>query len=190
MPSFAEIPFFDLAHPTPWGFVIFALSLSFLFLLTIKLLARVPSIRSHRSSLPLPPGPKGLPILGNFFDLPAEYPWLKAAELAEEYGEIVHVNAVGQHLIYLNTFEVASDLLELRSSKYSDRVVSEMTKLSGADNFVSRMPYGEKWRTSRRMFHQEFNSNTAAKFFDIQSRRCRYTLLYPSQLRAIFADVV
>jgi len=37
--------------------------------------------------LPLPPGPKGLPIFGNIGDLPIEEQWLKAAEWGKEYGQ-------------------------------------------------------------------------------------------------------
>jgi len=125
---------------------------------------------SHQSRLPLPPGPKGLPLIGNFFDIPAKERWLKATEWIHEYGEVVHVNAIGQRFIYLNTYEVACDLLELRSAKYSDRVVTAMTKMTGASEKVSEMPYGDKWRTSRRMFHQEFNSNSTVKHLDIQAR--------------------
>lgn len=78
--------------------------------------------------------------------MPSKEQWLKITEWAHEYGEendlkckgyllkvfigeIVHASVAGQHLIYLNTYEVAFDLLERRSSKYSDRVVTEMLKL-------------------------------------------------------------
>jgi len=107
-------------------------------------------------------------VIGNFFDLPAKEQWLKVTEWSKEYGEVVHLNAIGQHMIYLNTYEVAVDLLERRAAKYSDRVLTEMTKMIGADRMLAFMRYGDKWRTSRRMFHQEFNSNTATKFLDTQ----------------------
>jgi len=38
------------------------------------------------------------------------------------------------------------------------------------------MPYGNKWKESRRIFHQEFNSHTTANFLDSQIRHC-HTLL-------------
>jgi hypothetical protein len=36
--------------------------------------------------LPLPPGPKGLPLVGNIFDMPYEKEWLTFAKWGETYG--------------------------------------------------------------------------------------------------------
>jgi hypothetical protein len=44
-------------------------------------------------------------------------------------GDINYANVAGQHLVYLNSFDVAVDLLEKRSSLYSDRAHSSMMKL-------------------------------------------------------------
>ena len=39
-----------------------------------------------RCSTPLPPGPKGLPLLGNSYQIPARKQWLKFDEWIKEYG--------------------------------------------------------------------------------------------------------
>lgn len=36
--------------------------------------------------LPLPPGPPGLPIVGNIFDIPEENFWWKYKEWGDQYG--------------------------------------------------------------------------------------------------------
>ena len=35
-----------------------------------------------------PPGPKGLPIVGNVFDIPSSMPWKKFTELSKIYGTL------------------------------------------------------------------------------------------------------
>ena len=36
----------------------------------------------------LPPGPKGLPLVGNIFDMPSEKEWLTFAKWGETYGRL------------------------------------------------------------------------------------------------------
>ena len=52
------------------------------------LLARGLIARARRNPrrLPLPPGPKGLPLLGNIFQLPQAVPWEGYNDICKEYG--------------------------------------------------------------------------------------------------------
>jgi hypothetical protein len=43
--------------------------------------------RSNPKGLPLPPGPKGYPIIGNLFDLLVDRAWLVYNEWSKIYGE-------------------------------------------------------------------------------------------------------
>ena len=42
--------------------------------------------RSNPKGLPLPPGPKGYPLIGNLFDFPITNPWLIYEEWRKTYG--------------------------------------------------------------------------------------------------------
>ena len=43
---------------------------------------------AQQSSRALPPGPKGLPIIGNLFDIPFKKEWITFTEWGKSYGEI------------------------------------------------------------------------------------------------------
>jgi hypothetical protein len=48
-------------------------------------------LRKKRSSpkLPYPPGPKGLPLIGNILDIPSTRPWLTYAKWAQQLSEFL-----------------------------------------------------------------------------------------------------
>ena len=42
--------------------------------------------RSRRSNRKLPPGPPGLPLIGNLLDIPKKQPWVVYRDWARKYG--------------------------------------------------------------------------------------------------------
>ncbi|KAJ7189263.1 cytochrome P450 [Mycena filopes] len=139
--------------------------------------------RLARSKLPLPPGPPKLPIVGNLFDIPPAFEWETYAEWGRKYrgprfysfassteqrsqdSDIIHLNLAGQSLVVLLSHDATVDLLEKRSSLYSDRPRLTMYfDLVGWDFNFALMGYGNKWRAHRRLFNQRFNPTALSKF--------------------------
>ncbi|KIK54564.1 hypothetical protein GYMLUDRAFT_902959 [Collybiopsis luxurians FD-317 M1] len=85
--------------------------------------------------LPLPPGPRGFPLIGNALSIPVERSWLTYFEWTKVFGDVVYVSALGQSIVILNSAQAISDLLEHRGAVYSDRV-----KMVMADELVD---YGD-----------------------------------------------
>jgi hypothetical protein len=100
------------------------------------LLALRLATRPRKASLPLPPGPRGLPLIGNAFDLTAHELWLRAADWAREFGGVTYLNVCGLSLVFVNTPEAAAELLDRKGALYSDRMHMNMLDLSGCSNMV------------------------------------------------------
>ncbi|KAG5732706.1 O-methylsterigmatocystin oxidoreductase [Termitomyces sp. T112] len=125
--------------------------------------------------LPLPPGPKKLPIIGNLLDIPKGFEWATYHKWCQDLGsDIIHLNIAGTSIIVLDNAKVAIDLLEKRSSIYSSRARMPMLReLMGWDFQVGWIPYGDYWRQHRRILQQEFNYNAATHFHPYQLNAAR-----------------
>lgn len=118
------------------------------------------------SNPPLPPGPKRLPILGNFFDMPTSNEWLVYEKWAKDFGsDVIHTDVLGTHLIILNSAKAANELFVKRSSLYSDRprmlALNVILKLDWVLGFI---PYGQKWRDIRKAFHGHFHPTATLQY--------------------------
>ncbi|KAJ3569349.1 hypothetical protein NP233_g5109 [Leucocoprinus birnbaumii] len=121
----------------------------------------------ERSSLSLPPGPAGLPLVGNILDMPCSKEWLTFARWGEEYGDICSVTVLGQPIVIINSARVATDLLDKKSAIYSDRPTLQMAgELVGWKNTLVLLPYGDRFRRYRRFFHKLIGSAAAMKQFN------------------------
>ncbi|KAF7371338.1 Cytochrome P450 [Mycena sanguinolenta] len=116
----------------------------------------------RRRTPPLPPGPRGLPIVGNILDVPASNPWLNFAKLGEVWGEISSLTVFGQTMIIVNSLQIAEDLLETRGVNFSDRPVMPMAgDLMGFNNILTLVQYGDRVKRERKLFHQLFGNSTS-----------------------------
>ncbi|KIJ57257.1 hypothetical protein M422DRAFT_149188 [Sphaerobolus stellatus SS14] len=99
-----------------------------------------------RHKLPLPPGPKSLPLIGNAFDLPSSHEYLKYADWGNKYGDVVHQ----------------------RSAIYSDRpflpMIHEPTLMDTGWAFPA-MRYSKRWKRHRRLFTHHLNPTTITQVF-------------------------
>ena len=102
---------------------------------------------------------------------------------------MIYFKVLGHHFLILGSFKRTTDLLENRSSNYSDRMrlpmllelyVSDSLHLKPCEKkafFRAKMtfdfailPYGERWRRRRRSFHQQFNNNVVSNYLPVQRR--------------------
>ncbi|KAG2750014.1 cytochrome P450 [Suillus brevipes Sb2] len=124
--------------------------------------------------LPLPPGPKPLPIVGNFFQLNITRPWLTYTHWKKKYGDLIYFRLIGLDFIVVNSEKVARALMDQRSAIYSDRPFIATNKLFGVDFSTVMLPYhGSDWKLHRKMFHHALRVESASRYHDIHMKRVR-----------------
>ncbi|KAG2155266.1 cytochrome P450 [Suillus bovinus] len=137
---------------------------------TIFLIAALRLSRKRVYPLPLPPGPRGLPFLGNALQLDTKRPWLTYAAWGKTYGKIIHSSILGIDMIIINSESIARELLDKRSAIYSDRPVIPTNEISGLDFNTVLLPYGEKLRQHRKLFHQVLRAEASVSYQEMYSR--------------------
>ncbi|KAF9268822.1 cytochrome P450 [Marasmius fiardii PR-910] len=114
-------------------------------ILTIALI--LDSHRKKRGTPSYPPGPKPRFFVGNLFDVPAIKPWKVYREWGKVYGDLIHLNVKGQHIIIVNS-----------------------QKRWMAVN-AGLMRYGQIWRMHRRVFTQGFRAAVVPNYQSILSSK-------------------
>ncbi|KAI5822527.1 cytochrome P450 [Schizophyllum commune Tattone D] len=126
---------------------------------------------------PYPPGPRRKPLIGNVLDMPTQAPEATFMQWRERYGDVVHLEIFGKHMIILNTFEAAQDLMERRSAIYSDRPRFVMlAELMGWGNATTHVHYGPRFRKHRRFVQQVLNQKAVDSMTPLELRQTAIVL--------------
>ncbi|XP_077999480.1 cytochrome P450 2U1-like [Glandiceps talaboti] len=100
-------------------------------------------------NLKLPPGPKGLPILGNLLSLGTN-PHLTFIEMAKKYGNVFTIKIASESIVVLNGYQAVKDALVKKSLQFAGRpkmaLTEELTKGKG----IVTADYGNTWKTQRK----------------------------------------
>ncbi|KAF8587788.1 cytochrome P450 [Ramaria rubella] len=124
----------------------------------------------------LPPGPCGLPIIGNVLDIPPLHQWETFSHWEKQYGDLVYIKVLGVPMIIVNSMEVAHDLFEKRSSVYSGRYQFPMLTLLDVAWNWGIMDYGSRWRLHRKAFMRNFHPTAVKEYYPIQTKWIRNLL--------------
>ncbi|KAI5122654.1 hypothetical protein M0805_007916 [Coniferiporia weirii] len=145
------------------------------YLLAIVLLfVSVSLVRKGKpSSLPLPPGPPAGPLTGHARKIPRTQAWKTFADWGKRYGDVVYAGGLGRSMLIVNSIAAARDLMEKRSTIFSDRPYIPVMNLMGWGLTLPLLPYGDRFRKHRRMMQKHFGQQAITSFRPMQEDEVR-----------------
>ncbi|KAG1735609.1 cytochrome P450 [Suillus paluster] len=147
------------------------------YIILLAIVCAVPIAEAWRTTrkkvngMPLPPGPRLLPFVGNALDIDIARPWLTYAKWAKQYGDIVYTRFLGLHFVVINSEKVARAIVDKRSAIYSDRPHNATNEYFGMSFNTALLPYGDTFRTHRKIFHQTLRAEASNSYQDLYLRK-------------------
>jgi len=131
-----------------------------------------------QQSMHLPPGPTGIPILGNVHQIPLEHQEYTFANWGRKYGDVVYMRLFSKPALVLNSLRASQELLDKRGSKYSDRphFILLQDLFQWRPNTIL-MPFGEQWRRQRKWFQGALETKSMLEGYQSLQRRESLRLL-------------
>ncbi|CAI9109293.1 OLC1v1009095C1 [Oldenlandia corymbosa var. corymbosa] len=134
----------------------------------------------------LPPGPKGLPILGNLHQL-GKNPHQDLCKLAKKHGPIMHMKFGTVPAIVVSSPEAAEKFLKTYDQVFASRPHHEGSwHLGYEQRNLTFSPYGPYWRKIRQLCNSHLLSNKIISSFE-SMRRAEVGLLVES-LKRVASD--
>ncbi|KAB5573692.1 hypothetical protein DKX38_000886 [Salix brachista] len=136
-------------------------------------------VKSKKGSSSLPPGPRGLPLIGNLASLDPDLHTYFAG-LARTYGPILKLQLGSKPAIIVSSPDLAREVLKDHDITFANRdvpVVARIAFYGGLDIVWS--PYGPEWRMIRKVCVLKMLSNsTLDSVYGLRRREVQNTVAY------------
>ncbi|XP_073157388.1 cytochrome P450 84A1-like [Henckelia pumila] len=108
-------------------------------------------LRNFARRNPFPPGPKGLPLIGNLLSMKT-LTHRSLAELAEVYGGLCHLKMGQLHMVAVSTPEMARQVLQTQDNLFANRPATVAIRYLTYDRSdMAFAHYGPFWRQMRKI---------------------------------------
>ncbi|XP_056379799.1 cytochrome P450 2D17-like [Hyla sarda] len=110
-------------------------------------------LKSRKNGSQFPPGPKGIPFLGNILQVDYKNPTETLRKLKKEFGDVYSLQYFWKKMVVLNGFDVMKEALINRSEDIADRprfpIYEKIGYVGDAKGIVLER-YGSSWKEQRR----------------------------------------
>jgi cytochrome P450 len=112
------------------------------------------------------PQPKGLPIVGNIFDVTPSNTWWSLKKLAEQYGEIFQIKVMSKRLVFVAGAELAEEICdERRFRKYVGGPIVEI-RAAVHDALFTAYDHEASWGIAHRIIAPRLSPPAMARHFE------------------------
>ncbi|CAI9094349.1 OLC1v1030074C1 [Oldenlandia corymbosa var. corymbosa] len=123
----------------------------FLLILPFVLIFHFTKIRTQRN-LRNPPGPPGLPFIGNLHQFDSLKPHIVLRNLSNKYGPLMSLRLGSRPMVVISSAKIAKECLKTHDLVFSGRPpLVSYQKYSNNGLDVAFSPYGEYWREMRKV---------------------------------------
>jgi cytochrome P450 len=173
---------FLLSQLPDWQLSLGTTAIGTVLLLTALYLYATPNIIKDRRRWYLPPGPYGLPFIGNSLDLAdGDSFHKKALAWTKKYGDVFHTTVAGADYIWLSSPKAVKDLMDKKSAIYSSRPPAPLASdVASAGRRQLFMPYGPRYRVVRKIAHALLSITQSTGYRpvqDLESKQLLFDLL-------------
>ncbi|KAL0421846.1 UNVERIFIED_CONTAM: cytochrome [Sesamum latifolium] len=114
----------------------------------------------------LPPGPPGLPFIGNLHQFDAKYPHKCLNNLSKQYGPLMSMKLGSRPVLVISSAHVVKEIMKSHDIVFSGRptrVAMQRLSYNGLD--IGFSLYNDLWREMRKVFNLHLFSPKQVQFF-------------------------
>ncbi|PGH12872.1 hypothetical protein AJ79_03972 [Helicocarpus griseus UAMH5409] len=111
------------------------------------------------------PGPPGVPLLGNIFDVDQKNTWVSLKSLADKYGEIFRIKIVGHQMVFVGSAALVEELCD--ESRFRKAVMGPIVEIRQLvhDSLFTAFHHETSWDVAHRIMAPMVTPSAAETMF-------------------------